>query len=246
MNDTPSTAAGGIGDINSTAAGSGARYNAGKPALDLVPLWMLADYYGGLDYRGVATATEYNCALHCLRALGLFQAREGDQYLLEALHGLGNYWDECAKVFDFGRRKYSEWNWAKGMPWSVPIGCAARHLKAILEGKPDDEDSGLPHAGHVYCNLVMLLQYTKTYREGDDRPPQGLLTLLPAEQLQEVVDPLAVGDSHEALTFHALVPKPSLEEVCERVGCSTCRYDLRDEEEFPCKYCDACDRWECA
>lgn len=237
MNDTPSTAAGGIGDINSTAKGSGARYNAGKPALDLVPLWMLADYYGGLDYEGVATATEYNCALHCLRALGLFQAREGDQYLLEALHGLGNYWDECAKVFDFGRRKYAEWNWAKGMPWSVPIGCAARHLKAILEGKPDDEDSGLPHAGHVYCNLVMLLQYTKTYREGDDRPPQGLLTALPAE-LPEV------GDSHEALTFHALGPRPGARQIIDLGGCTVCKYARHDEAEYPCKGCDAFSRWE--
>lgn len=237
MNDTPSTAAGGIGDINSTAKGSGARYNAGKPALDLVPLWMLADYYGGLDYEGVATATEYNCAMHCLRALGLFQAREGDQYLLEALHGLGNYWDECAKVFDFGRRKYAEWNWAKGMPWSVPIGCAARHLKAILEGKPDDEDSGLPHAGHVYCNLVMLLQYTKTYREGDDRPPQGLLTLLPTESP-------AVGDSHEALTFHELEPKLSVAEISKLGGCKACKYALLDEEEYPCKYCDSFGKWE--
>lgn len=237
MNDTPSTAAGGIGDINSTAKGSGARYNAGKPALDLVPLWMLADYYGGLDYRGVATATEYNCALHCLRALGLFQAREGDQYLLEALHGLGNYWDECAKVFDFGRRKYSEWNWAKGMPWSVPIGCAARHLKAILEGKPNDEDSGLPHAGHVYCNLVMLLQYTKTYQEGDDRPPQGLLTLLPTE-LPEV------GDSHEALTFHDPGSKPSTGQISNLGGCKVCKYALHDGDEYPCKGCDAYSRWE--
>lgn len=232
MNDTPSTAAGGIGDINSTAKGSGARYNAGKPPLDLVPLWMLADYY-----ELAAESVEHNNAVQCLRALGRFQAREGDQYLADALLELGNYWDECAKVFDFGRRKYAEGNWAKGMPWSVPIGCAARHLKAILEGKPDDEDSGLPHAGHVYCNLVMLLQYTKTYREGDDRPPQGLLTLLPTESL-------AVGDSHEALTFNVLGPKPSLDKTCEQVSCSTCRYSLRNEEEFPCKYCDSFGKWE--
>lgn len=232
MNDTPSTAAGGIGDINSTAKGSGARYNAGKPALDLVPLWMLADYYAL-----AAESVEPNNAVHCLRALGRFQAREGDQYLADALLELGNYWDECAKVFDFGRRKYKSWNWAKGMPWSVPIGCAARHLKAILEGKPDDEDSGLPHAGHVYCNLVMLLQYTKTYREGDDRPPQGLLTLLPTESP-------AVGDPHEALTFHDLGTKPSLREIIALDGCSACRYALCDEEEYPCKYCDSFGKWE--
>jgi hypothetical protein len=118
----------------------------------------------------VATATEYNCALHCLRALGLFQAREGDQYLLEALHGLGNYWDECAKVFDFGRRKYSEWNWAKGMPWTKVIACMKRHLAAIERGEDIDPESGLPHIGHLMCNALMLEHYMKHYKEGDDRP----------------------------------------------------------------------------
>jgi hypothetical protein len=30
----------GIGDINSREKGSGARYNSGKPAMELIPVWI--------------------------------------------------------------------------------------------------------------------------------------------------------------------------------------------------------------
>ena len=57
-----------VGDVDSDAKGSGARFNDGKPAFDLVPLVALED---------------------------------------------------CAKVFEYGRRKYASWNWAKGFSvWS--------------------------------------------------------------------------------------------------------------------------------
>jgi hypothetical protein len=79
-------------------------------------------------------------------------------------------WMDCAAVFDYGRKKYATWNWAKGMPWSVPMACAVRHCLAILRGEENDPESGLPHRGHVACNLVMLAQYEHTYLEGDDRP----------------------------------------------------------------------------
>lgn len=110
-----------VGDIKSTEKGSGARYNAGKPAMDLVPLVALED---------------------------------------------------CAAVFDYGRKKYAEWNWAKGMDWSVPYACALRHLSAWHRGEDLDPESGLPHLGHVMCNLVMLSTYAKTYPEGDNRPKE--------------------------------------------------------------------------
>ena len=107
----------GIGDVNSTAKGSGARYNNGKPDLSLVPLWAF---------------------------------------------------DDCARVFEYGKKKYAAWNWAKGMPWSVPLACALRHLGAIQRGEVDDPESNLPHLGHVMCNIVMLAHYAKYYPEGND------------------------------------------------------------------------------
>ena len=118
------TAIDGIGDINSTAKGSGARYNSGKADFSLIPLNTLEDE---------------------------------------------------ARVWEYGTRKYNAWNWAKGMPWSVPYACAMRHLSAWQRGEEIDPESNLPHLAHVMCNIRMLILYAKTYPEGDDRPPRELM-----------------------------------------------------------------------
>jgi len=109
----------GIGDVNSEAKGSGARFNSGKPDFSLIPLVTLEDE---------------------------------------------------ARVWEYGKKKYAAWNWAKGMPWSVPFACAVRHLSAWQRGEDLDPESGLPHIAHVACNIRMLTLYSKTYPEGDDRP----------------------------------------------------------------------------
>jgi hypothetical protein len=80
--------------------------------------------------------------------------------------------EDEAKVWEYGKRKYAAWNWAKGMPWSVPFACAMRHLSAWQQGEEIDEESGLPHLAHAMCNLRMLVLFSETYREGDDRPPR--------------------------------------------------------------------------
>jgi len=110
-----------IGDVHSDAKGSGARYNDGKTAFELIP--------------GVAL-------------------------------------EDCAKVFEYGKRKYAAWNWAKGMPWLTVFGCLLRHLYAWARGEDNDPESGLPHLGHAMCNLVMLTTFARTFPEGDDRPKQ--------------------------------------------------------------------------
>lgn len=114
----------GIGDVNSDAKGSGARYNNGKPDYSLIPL----------------------CTL-----------------------------EEEARVWMYGKEKYAAWNWAKGMPWSVPFGSAMRHLAAWQKGEDIDPESGQSHLAHVMCNMRMLMLYAQTYKEGDDRPPKSLL-----------------------------------------------------------------------
>lgn len=114
----------GIGDVNSSEKGSGARYNGGKSDLSLIPLCTLEDE---------------------------------------------------ARVWMYGKQKYAAWNWTKGMPWSVPLACALRHLAAWQKGEDIDQESGQPHLAHVMCNLRMLMLYSKTYQEGDDRPPKEML-----------------------------------------------------------------------
>lgn len=168
----------GVGDTTSDAKGSGARFNTGKPPVELIPVWILAACAGsgiGLGSSNpfcvrnrppVDVAYE---ARQVLDDLGEWQRGEvGVSSVLQAFEA--DWTTDAAAVFDYGRKKYAEWNWAKGMPWSVPTACAVRHLLAILRGEENDPESGLPHRGHVACNLVMLAQYESTYREGDDRP----------------------------------------------------------------------------
>lgn len=83
--------------------------------------------------------------------------------------------EDEARVWGYGKQKYAAWNWAKGMAWSVPLACALRHLAAWQRGEDVDPESGLPHLAHVMCNIRMLTLYSKTYPEGDDRPPKELL-----------------------------------------------------------------------
>lgn len=164
----------GIGDINSTAIGSAARYNSGKVALELIPLEILSRSF---THRGDSTPP-----VRMLEMLGRFQFMRVDRlagasadtldemisYFVEA-YGL-SVWSDCAAVFDYGRKKYAEWNWLKGMPFSAVIGSAARHLIKMIDGESLDPESGLVHSGHLMCNLVMLRTYLSTYPEGDDRP----------------------------------------------------------------------------
>jgi hypothetical protein len=74
------------------------------------------------------------------------------------------------KVWEYGAKKYKFFNWCRGMPWSVPFACLLRHISKWQMGEENDEESGLPHIAHAMCNLRMLTLYSRTYKEGDDRP----------------------------------------------------------------------------
>lgn len=168
----------GIGDVNSNEKGSGARFNAGKVALELIPLRIIADHFA------MYSAAEYHGAIDALQYLAEYQEGGKRECLHYAIRAIGASWTECAAVFVYGRKKYAAWNWAKGMPWSVPIACAARHLvNGILAGEEIDKESGQTHRGCFLCNIVMLLTYEFTYREGDDRPTQWLAALTPKTML---------------------------------------------------------------
>lgn len=97
--------------------------------------------------------------------------------------------EDEAKVWMYGKRKYAAWNWAKGMDWSIPLACALRHISAWQRGEEVDPESGLPHLAHAICNLRMLTLYSKTYKEGDDRPPiEYMYEQISQEKLKTVLD----------------------------------------------------------
>lgn len=198
--------AGGIGDVKSDVRGSGARYNSGKVPYELIPLRVIADW---LKRDGLAN-TRHVAALH---ALGRFQEGEGSQVLLDAIGLVGPAFDECAAVFDYGRRKYAEWNWAKGMQWSVPLACAARHLLKMIDHEEIDAESGHPHRGHFLCNLVMLLTYVRTYTEGDDRPVQWLGVNGMSEHAARETDARLIAESNAAVQGYPQIHTEALHAI---------------------------------
>lgn len=157
-----------VGDLDSDARGSGARFNNGKLPLELIPLKLMGEALMQYDTNNAISQAMYY--------LGCYQSGRSPAMLYQAMKVLGfDGWDECARVFEYGAGKYAPWNWAKGMPWTVPLACAARHLLAMARGEMNDQESGLPHRGHVFCNIVMLLTFAQTYQEGDDFAPAGRL-----------------------------------------------------------------------
>jgi hypothetical protein len=161
----------GIGNINSSEPGSGARYNVGKPAYDLLPWRAISDWeemYGS-DLFGMA----------CFYRLAKFQEHHDAGPLLSLWEELYRHVNaskeqrlsELAAVLDYGRKKYAAWNWSRGMPWSAVFGCLARHVVAIvIRGEEIDQESGLPHRALAAANIVFLLTYMETYPEGNDLP----------------------------------------------------------------------------
>jgi len=77
--------------------------------------------------------------------------------------------NEVAKVFTVGANKYGDYNWMKGMNWSTVIASLERHLNAFKTGQDYDEETGLYHMAHLVANGMFLLQYYKTFPQGDNR-----------------------------------------------------------------------------
>lgn len=187
-----------IGDINSSARGSGARFNDGKPAMEL------------LDFDFVRGVYEEHESAPFLESMAMYQQTGYPEWILDAFHRLPEWVNlseeellrSAARVFDYGRKKYAEWNWAKGMPWSVPLACIARHALSIAEGEYVDPESGEPHYGHIVCNLVMLYTFIRTYPEGNDLPIRelGRFEIAANERRERALHELITGINPEIMS----------------------------------------------
>lgn len=76
---------------------------------------------------------------------------------------------EVAKILTYGAHKYEAHNWRKGLPWSRVYAAVQRHLMAWNDGETNDKESGLNHLAHACCNLMFLIEYSKTHGDLDDR-----------------------------------------------------------------------------
>ena len=156
-----------VGDVNSSERGTGARYNDDKVDLTLLPpvAWevMAQDGYLFLE----------DCHPYEEEIGALVQFWEGDNdKILEVLDSISvDEYEGAARVFAYGAIKYAKWNWAKGMPWSVPMACYLRHT-LLTDPESEDVESGMPHRWHAVCNLIMLGHYAVLCPDMDDRPQE--------------------------------------------------------------------------
>lgn len=76
-----------------------------------------------------------------------------------------------AQVLTFGAKKYAAHNWRKGIPMSKLLAASDRHLTAIKAGIDKDPETGLPHAAHLMCECMFMIEQMASPRadEFDDR-----------------------------------------------------------------------------
>lgn len=71
-------------------------------------------------------------------------------------------------VSEFGAKKYARNNWKKGLAHSEIVDSLLRHLALYNSGEILDEDSGLPHLGHIVWNSMALAEMTNLHPEMND------------------------------------------------------------------------------
>jgi hypothetical protein len=76
---------------------------------------------------------------------------------------------DVAAVLQHGAKKYEQYDWAKGLPWSQTYGSALRHLLLWYRGEDIDKESGLNHLAHAACNILFLMTWSRTHKELDER-----------------------------------------------------------------------------
>lgn len=74
-----------------------------------------------------------------------------------------------AEAYAEGAKKYSDWNWQKGMPASDLINHALRHLFLWLAGDRTDD-----HIGHAIWNLWTLAYFEELRPELIDIPSRKM------------------------------------------------------------------------
>ena len=79
--------------------------------------------------------------------------------------------EDMVKVLEFGAKKYSADNWKNGLNTDEVVESLLRHIFKYLSGEDLDEESRLPHTGHILCNAMFLSYMNKYKKEFDTRRP---------------------------------------------------------------------------
>lgn len=73
--------------------------------------------------------------------------------------------EPMVKALEDGAKKYRPDDWKKAYTQDELKDKMMRHLAAIMDGQEIDEDSGLPHIGHLMAD-AMFYSYFLTVKEG--------------------------------------------------------------------------------
>jgi len=71
------------------------------------------------------------------------------------------------QIMSFGAMKYGADNWRE-TPLNKFTGAALRHQLAKYNSDEPDPDTGLPHAAHLACNCVIIIEKLNIEREALD------------------------------------------------------------------------------
>jgi hypothetical protein len=83
----------------------------------------------------------------------------------------------------YGQKKYGDFNnYRKGLEVTRNLSCAQRHIRAYLEGKDIDPESGVHHLGEAAVRVLFVLQNIYDGVEIDDRYKKPLTPAIPPNQ----------------------------------------------------------------
>jgi hypothetical protein len=77
--------------------------------------------------------------------------------------------DELARVYAFGARKYSDFNWRKGIAWRLSIAALERHVSLHMQGQKIDGETDCLHLAHAVWHLFTLYEFARLGLGTDDR-----------------------------------------------------------------------------
>ncbi len=94
--------------------------------------------------------------------------------------------EEIAKVYTNGAEKYTDRdddgniiydganNWRKGLYWMDCIASTKRHIEKFVKGVDIDNETNTLHLANACWNLMTIIDFYKTFPQGDDRPKKFL------------------------------------------------------------------------
>ena len=155
------------------------RYNEGKVKLSYIDFRMFSemDSYFSLLEKDVNKEDCINLILYSVAALVSEDNIEMHSEVLPKLQALGyrlslhlidkpfynspaydlRAFESMAQVLEYGASVYGKDNWRKGYVNKFSAADSLlRHLREIIIGEYIDSESGLPHIGHLMCNIMFL------------------------------------------------------------------------------------------